>query len=221
MLEQGWSCEGAAGLWAERSRLGASESLAGRGVLGIGSSPPRAVALSAPGWRPEPGWAGSAREFSASAAGGAGPGTCPRATPLPRDRRGQGRGGTRGPGRADPQAAGSTDRRWGSPAGPGRSRRRAGTARGASGEIAAAAQGTDARRAPKRRDVERVGPRWVGPRLPPGVGQWGGASLSCVHPDREVLYAPIPARDWGWKDTRPGAIKGFLCGAGSMKTVLK
>ena len=91
--------------------------------------------------------------------------------PRPRDRRGQGRGGTRGPGRADPQAAGRTDRRRGSPAGPGRSRRRAGTARGASGEIAAAAQGTDARRAPRRRDVERVGPRWVGPRLPPGVGQ--------------------------------------------------
>lgn len=170
MLEQGWSCEGAAGRWAERSQLGASESRAGRGVLGIGSSPPRAVALSVPGGRPEPGWAGSAREFSASAAGGAGPGTCPRATPLPRDRRGQGRGGTRGPGRADPQAAGSSDRRWGSPAAPGG----VGGGRGRReelAEIAAAAQGTDARRAPRRRDVERVGPRWVGPRLPPGVGQ--------------------------------------------------
>lgn len=203
MLEQGWSCEGAAGRWTERSQLGASESRAGRGVLSVR------------GGRPEPGWAGSAREFSASAARGAGPGTCPRATPRPRDRRGQGRGGTRGRGRADPQAAGRTDRRRGSPAGPGRSRRRAGTARGASGEIAAAAQGTDARRAPRRRDVERVGPRWVGPRLPPGMGQCGGeASLPCVHPDREVLCAPsLPATGDG-RTPGPERSGGFSAGQG-------
>ena len=32
-----------------------------------------------------------------------------------------------------------------------------------------------------------------------------------------TLTGSCSARDWGWKDTRPGEIRGFLCGAGSVK----
>ena len=106
MLEQGWSCKGAAGRWAERSQLGASESRAGCGVLSV---PAGGLSGAGPGARASsphrpPEGRGRARVL--------GP------PPRPRDRRGQGPGGTRGPGRADPQAAGRTDRRRGSPADP-------------------------------------------------------------------------------------------------------
>lgn len=132
-----WAALGAGCL--EQSKLGASESSAGRRMMGTRSSPTRAVALSGEGGR-----------------SGAGPGaraSSPRRPPEGRGRarvlgpplghvtrRGQGRRGTGGrgasPGRTDPQAAGKTDRRRGSLAGPGRSRLRAGTRRGRRGEIA-------------------------------------------------------------------------------------
>lgn len=157
MLEQGIGL-GCCRALDRRSQLGASESRAGRGVLSVRGGQPR---------RAGPG----AREFS-SAARGAGPGTCPRATLGHVTAEGRGRGGTRG--RAlNPQAAGRTDRRRGSPAGPGRSRRRAGTARGAGREIAAAA-GNRRPAGPRPGCGAGTLPAGVGPRLPPGMGRCGG-----------------------------------------------
>lgn len=154
MAQSGW-CRGR----LERtSQLGSLSAAGAVGCWGPGYFPaPRSPCPSAAG-RVGPG-PGSARPIPATDRRGAGPGTCPRAAPLRHvTRPGQGRGWAGG---RESRQLRPTDRPRAGLTGGGAARPREESAAGGDAARGGRGGGAGNKRpgAPRRRDVERVGPR--------------------------------------------------------------